>query len=241
MPHGSWIGGGGGPGAVTSIADTQIKTSAKACADTNQTLTGLPVTIDGIGGWLTSDVVLLVGQTDPIENGIWLVSTNAWSRAPGMIEGLSVAGTQCWVHQGVSNGDNSWRVTNDPGSDVIGTDGLVYAPESGAVFTVFQEEITADTAILTRKTGFHRIRSNRNSTTQTISLPDPTEYDTEKKREAGIDMEVWGTVAPTINVVGGSNIKWQGDEGPFYTVPDQMFTVSFRTDGTNWAIFMRAA
>lgn len=56
-----------------------FKAPCKAAATTNITLSG-EQTISGVA-CVTDDRVLLTGQTNPIDNGIWLVSTAAWTRA----------------------------------------------------------------------------------------------------------------------------------------------------------------
>lgn len=102
-----------------------------------------------------------------------------------------------------------------------------------------QQEVTAASITLAQKEGRHRVRSNVSSGTPTITLPDPTLYDTEEKREATIEIEFWGTVCPDIDVDGGSTIYWYGSSGATYSSGIQYGVVEFRTDGANWAIFTR--
>src|SRR5688500_7116538 len=54
------------------------KGSAKALATTNITLSGTQ-TIDGVA-LSAADRVLLTAQTDPAENGLWVVAGGAWTR-----------------------------------------------------------------------------------------------------------------------------------------------------------------
>lgn len=56
-----------------------FKAPCKVAATTNITLSG-EQTISSVS-CVTDDRVLLTGQTNPIDNGIWLVSTAAWTRA----------------------------------------------------------------------------------------------------------------------------------------------------------------
>lgn len=62
------------------VASLAIKVPCVTVATTNITLVG-PQTIAGIEV-NTPDRVLVIGQTDPIENGIYLVTSGAWNRAP---------------------------------------------------------------------------------------------------------------------------------------------------------------
>jgi hypothetical protein len=62
------------------VASLAFKVPCVTVATANITLSG-PQTIAGILVG-TGDRVLVVGQTDPIENGIYLVTSAAWNRAP---------------------------------------------------------------------------------------------------------------------------------------------------------------
>lgn len=62
------------------VASLAFKVPCVTVATTNITLSG-PQTIAGILVG-TGDRVLVAGQTDPIENGIYLVTSSAWNRAP---------------------------------------------------------------------------------------------------------------------------------------------------------------
>jgi len=118
-----------------------VKESVKALATTNQTLSGLPTDIDGVTSWSAGDRVLLTGQTNGVENGIWEVQTGSWTRPSDFANGASVAGAFCFVEQGDNYADTGWVCTNDSGSDVVGTDSLSLSQFSGA------GQITAGTGL----------------------------------------------------------------------------------------------
>jgi hypothetical protein len=102
-----------------------------------------------------------------------------------------------------------------------------------------RDEITDETATLTQKFGRHLVIANRSSTTQTITLPDPTEYDTDESKEAYIEVENIGTVLPDFNVDGGSNILLTDDATGVatYSAPARFAVTVFRlVSSTNWAI-----
>jgi len=120
MPHGS---------TRLSIAGAavRIKTIARAVADSNQALTGVPGgSIDGVGSWVASQVILLTGQTDASENGLWRVAAGAWARTSDLSTNQSSRGVSTFVSEGSSHGNKSWQCTNDSGDDVVGTDDLVW-------------------------------------------------------------------------------------------------------------------
>ena len=113
-------------------ASTRIKTAARACADSNQALTGLPGTIDSVGSWSAAQVILLTGQTDAAENGLWRVRSGAWGRTPDLSTGKDAAGVSTFVSEGTSHGNKRWQCTNDTGDDVVGTDDLVWVAGASA-------------------------------------------------------------------------------------------------------------
>lgn len=57
-----------------------VKAPVRVASVTNLTLSGTQ-TIDGVAV-VSGDRVLAAGQTDPVDNGIWEVSTGSWTRAP---------------------------------------------------------------------------------------------------------------------------------------------------------------
>jgi hypothetical protein len=107
-----------------------IKGSVKALSDSNLSLSGAQ-TIDGVS-LLDGDRVLLSGQTDASENGIWIVRATAWERPVDFDTGISVASAFCFVEEGTSYADSGWVCTSDGGSDVVDTDDLAFTQFSGA-------------------------------------------------------------------------------------------------------------
>lgn len=88
-------------------------------------------TIDGVT-LATGDRILIKNQTTGAENGIYTVNASgAPSRASDLPAGSGAAGAAVFVHQGTSNADQGWVCTNDPGSDVVGTDALTFTQFTG--------------------------------------------------------------------------------------------------------------
>lgn len=80
--------------------------------------------IDGIT-LVTGNRILLKDQTNPIENGIYIVqSSGAPLRSNDAASGTTFASVIIFVQKGTQNKDTSWLCTNDSGSDIIGTDPL---------------------------------------------------------------------------------------------------------------------
>lgn len=105
-------------------ASQAIKVPCRVCATSNITLSG-EQTIDGVAV-VTDDRVLLTGQTTASENGIYIVDTGTWSRAPDW-DGTAdiVTGTVVRVFSGSSNA-GYWAVTTT-GTITIGTTNVVIA------------------------------------------------------------------------------------------------------------------
>jgi len=124
-------------GTVTNPTDVATKAYVDAVAvlglapkeavvvisTTDQPLLGLGV-IDGVA-LNNGDRVLLVGQTNPIENGIWIAQAGAWVRAADLPAGLPAGQAYVLVESGATFGGSSWVVT-DPAA-VVDTDPLPFA------------------------------------------------------------------------------------------------------------------
>lgn len=102
-------------GTQPAITDTAWKQPVKAATDANMVLSGeqaVDVVIDCVAG----DRVLVKDQDDSTENGIYLVSTGPWSRAPDADTHNKLASAVVHVEQGGSNFDKTFRcsLNNDP-------------------------------------------------------------------------------------------------------------------------------
>jgi hypothetical protein len=115
-----------------------IKVACITASTANLTLSG-EQTVDGIA-LVDGDRVLAKNQTDTTENGIYVVSTGAWSRAVDFDGSFDVVeGTLIPISRGTINGDTMWRVTNT-GVITIGTTSLtfeaaVFAESSSLAYT----------------------------------------------------------------------------------------------------------
>lgn len=110
-------------GLTTSVA---VKAPCRVATTAAITLSGLQ-TIDGVA-LSAGDRVLVKSQSSAIDNGIWIASVGAWTRAVDFDGTLdAVGGTQAMVLAGSVNGNTYWRV--DGVGDVnIGQDGVTFVP-----------------------------------------------------------------------------------------------------------------
>ncbi len=70
---------------------------------------------------LAGELVLVKDQADPTENGVYVVSVGAWSRAADVL----VHGYFLHVELGADNGDSGWELTT-PDPIVPGTTPLLF-------------------------------------------------------------------------------------------------------------------
>ena len=106
----------------------------RVVSTTNITLNNIQ-TIDGValnGG----DRVLVAGQSDAKENGIYIAKENAdWIRAGDLPDGSTCAGKTVVVQEGTQYADSLWEFSSDTGNDVIGTNEIYLKLLSGGVAT----------------------------------------------------------------------------------------------------------
>ena len=111
-----------------------VKDSVKVASTANGTLSSAFAngqTVDGIT-LATNDRILLKDQSTQTENGIYTVNASgAPTRADDFANGATVAGAFAFVEQGTANADSGFVVSSDKGSDVVGTNNIVFTQFSG--------------------------------------------------------------------------------------------------------------
>ena len=114
---------------VSSQSLLTPKIAVKVASFTNLTLSGVPATIDGIA-ISSGDRVILMNQSLPSQNGVWLVSAGSWTRPADWTPGTIVGSAYTLVTQGNTFANSGW-VCITP-SAVIGTNSLLFNPFSYA-------------------------------------------------------------------------------------------------------------
>lgn len=112
------------------VQGLKTKLPARAISTSNITLNG-PQTIDGVAVD-ANDRVLVAGQSDPKDNGIYIVQTGAWTRADDLPAGSAAANIYLFIEEGDDNADTGWVCTNNTGSDEVDEDGLTFVKFSSA-------------------------------------------------------------------------------------------------------------
>jgi hypothetical protein len=108
---------------------TTWKLPVRVATTANITLSGLP-TIDGITV-KQGDRVLVKNQITTSENGIYVVfssaaATDSWLRANDLPTGSNAADMVVFVNEGTANANIMFICTNTIGTDIVGSDSLVY-------------------------------------------------------------------------------------------------------------------
>jgi hypothetical protein len=107
------------------LASQAIKVPVRRATNVNQVLSGAPGSIDGYT-FTDGERILLYGQTNPVENGIWDVNTTSdWSRAADFDGNRDATTSTLVVAERSVGAPVMWRLTNAL-PIIIGTDALTF-------------------------------------------------------------------------------------------------------------------
>lgn len=106
-----------------AVQGLDAKASVKAATTANIALTATQ-TIDGIA-LAANDRVLVKNQTASAENGIYVVSASAWTRALDLNTWLEVPNAFTFVEEGTTQADTSWVCTSNQ-AGTIGTTAITF-------------------------------------------------------------------------------------------------------------------
>ncbi len=145
-----------------AAAGLDAKQSVRLIETSNVALTGLQVhdSVTAVAG----DRILLTGQTDPSENGVWVASAGAWVRATDEDEtGEITPGAFWYVEEGTLLGATQW-IVNNTGTITVDTDPItinqfgaasVYTAGDGLqlIGSEFSVLLDTDSGLLSTATG----------------------------------------------------------------------------------------
>ncbi|MDP2825972.1 MAG: hypothetical protein Q8O52_25190 [Sulfuritalea sp.] len=107
-----------------ALAPNRLGEAVRAVASSNIALANLPI-LDGVT-LVNGDRVLITGQTDSTQNGVYVAGAGAWIRASAESAMSGLAHGVAWkVSEGSSNKDSLWVALNDPGL-TLGSAALVF-------------------------------------------------------------------------------------------------------------------
>ena len=122
-----------------TVQGLKVKGSVKAATTTNITLSGTQ-TIDGIS-LVANDLVLVKNQTTSAQNGIYVLSATAWTRATNLDIWSEFVAAFVFVEQGTVNGDTGWVSTVDQ-NGTLGTTAITWSQFQGTSTVVGGTGIT---------------------------------------------------------------------------------------------------
>ncbi len=114
--------------ATKAYVDTAVTTGiiphtpCVVVSTSNVALTGLQ-TIDGVTV-VANDRVLLVGQTNEVQNGIWLAQSSAWTSPTDWVSGDEAGAAYVLITEGTDNAGSSWLCSTP--TAIIGTDDVTF-------------------------------------------------------------------------------------------------------------------
>lgn len=123
-----------------------VKGVALAASTGNLTLLG-EQTVDNVS-LVSGDLVLVKNQVNGIENGLYEVATGVWTRTSDMPKGGSASGAMIFVSQGLTQPNSLWICSNSIGSDIIGTNSLIF----NEILTTLSSGLTWKTAVVVATT-----------------------------------------------------------------------------------------
>jgi hypothetical protein len=110
----------------SAVEGLSWKQAARAATTANITLSGTQ-TVDGVA-LLAGDRVLVKNQSTGHQNGIYVVSSGAWSRSADMNNSAEFNGAVVFVQEGTTQADTKWVQTGD---------GIITVGVSTVTFTQF--------------------------------------------------------------------------------------------------------
>jgi len=115
---------------VDNIAQgIDAKQSVRSMTNANVTLSGVQ-SIDAVSN-IAGDRVLVIGQTAPAQNGVYIMAAGAWTRALDLDTWGELVSAYVWVEEGNSFTDTGWLCTVNPGG-TLGTTAVTWVQFSGA-------------------------------------------------------------------------------------------------------------
>lgn len=118
--------------AVQGLSAKEAVVAASAGAGDNVDLSVPLTSLDNVTVF-AGDRVLIKNQTNPVENGIYVVENGvAPVRAFDMASGSSAATTSVFVSQGTMNSNTGFLCSTPSGSDTVGINALTFVQFSGA-------------------------------------------------------------------------------------------------------------
>ena len=188
----------------------QVAAPCKALADSNVSSRSGTTTIDGVS-LVAGNRVLLIGQTNGVENGIWVVQSGSWTRPTDFATGASAQAVYTFVQSGSTYGDTAYFCTTLNPDAIIDTDALTFVQFSN-IHDVNGQNVGSGTQVFAQKYGQtlqfksldagQNIAITANGTDITIDLP--TSINLTGKITAGLVIKGLGITDGVANLTAGN-------------------------------------
>lgn len=117
------------------IKGLKLKEAVRVASNTNIDLTKPVTIVDGVTVQETWRVLLMF-QTNAVENGIYVVtSTGLLRRADDLSYGMRAAGVFCFVETGAFRGDKGYVCIADYPNDIVGTNAISFTQFNGNIIS----------------------------------------------------------------------------------------------------------
>lgn len=199
-------------------AGLKIKYPALVTSTSDLTLSGTQ-TVDDVTLAATNRI-LLVGQTNPIENGLWLVQTGAWTRPADFSTGTEAGAAYVLTTSGTINAGTSWVCTTT--TAIIDTDPINMAEFSLPGQTtaanvgtgagqIFRDKIGQTINLKTLAAGIHMIvTNNTNDITLTTDATSANTPSTIVLRDGSGNFNA-GIITAALTGAASQNVLKAGD------------------------------
>lgn len=102
-----------------NLANVKNTIEVKVTSSSNIVLSGIPVNIDGITSFSSGDMILVNGQTNKIQNGVYTISSGVWVRSQGANKNSDFNTDMfIYVNSGIIYINTYWKVSTQY-SDVM--------------------------------------------------------------------------------------------------------------------------
>jgi len=109
-----------------NIVTQEVTLPVRALSTVNIGSLSGTTTVDTIS-LAVNDRVLLTSQSTGSENGIWVIKAGAWVRPEDFADDQSSASALVAIQEGADSAEEVWICDNNSGSDIVGTDALIFS------------------------------------------------------------------------------------------------------------------
>jgi uncharacterized cupin superfamily protein len=135
-------------GRVVIRAASDWKESARLVSTSNRALSGLAA-VDGVTP-VANDRILLAGQTNPVENGLWSAASGTWTRTLDADQNVEVtAGATVRITEGATYAGTGWTLQG-PDPITVGVSSQTWVQTAALAYGLAADTFTCPATVLVR-------------------------------------------------------------------------------------------